>query len=567
MRTAEPEDRGRGRYARTQQHAPTLGAIVYLAQTRHNSYARDSMALLRQSVKLLHTHYNARQRDDVLFLHAPDGNVSEQHQQQLVAMCRPAVARFVDLPRWYWELPPGASKPIMPESIRKGSRSARRKWASSQRVWQQPRFSVGYRHMIRLFTLGLWDLVASMGYKYLMRMDEDSLLWSPIRYNLFEFMEARGLDYGYRLASWESGNPQLSGGKFHDFVRDYVLRNRLKERVARSGMLLAPCLGLNRSDARLDAEDYTLERCGNINGPYNNWFVSSVAFWKRADVQHFLRHVNDSQLIYYERYNDILWHGAAVQIFLPPERVHLFQDFAYEHITTKVGLVGNGTVPETCIGYGGLALGNVTGADAHAALARLLQLKAALSLQAQKAHRSRDFYRFCTRERPCWLTEPRNATGSRDAPRTDAALLLGSVSIEQPTCHRRPRPYHCGLVERNGGAAFVRAIELDRWRHEGPNHASHVAERWNESLFSVPSASSSKESKGTLLVRLRDRELLRRNLKCDRSLGGGGPAVMRFLMGGRPKGEAELARMVMEQPDAKHGLNGAALRLGRGILT
>ena len=199
MRTAEPEDRGRGRYARTQQHAPTLGAIVYLAQTRHNSYARDSMGMLRQSVKLLHTHYNARQRDDVLFLHAPDGNVSEQHQQQLVAMCRPAV--------------------------------------------------------------------------------------------------------------------------------------------------------------------------------------------------------------------------------------------------------------------------------------------------------------------------------------------------------------------------------LDRWRHEGPNHASHVAERWNESLFSVPSASSSKESKGTLLVRLRDRELLRRNLKCDRSLGGGGPAVMRFLMGGRPKGEAELARMVMEQPDAKHGLNGAALRLGRGILT
>ena len=95
MRTAEPEDRGRGRYARTQQHAPTLGAIVYLAQTRHNSYARDSMGMLRQSVKLLHTHYNARQRDDVLFLHAPDGNVSEQHQHQLVAMCRPAVARFV----------------------------------------------------------------------------------------------------------------------------------------------------------------------------------------------------------------------------------------------------------------------------------------------------------------------------------------------------------------------------------------------------------------------------------------------------------------------------------------
>ena len=53
-------------------------------------------------------------------------------------------------------------------------------------------------------------------------------------------------------------------------------------------------------------------------------------------------------------------------------------------------------------------------------------------------------------------------------------------------------------------------------------------------------------------MRLRDRELLRRNLKCDRSLGGGGPAVMRFLW--RPKGRGGIGAHGRGQPDAKHGL-------------
>ena len=64
--------------------------------------------------------------------------------------------------------------------------------------------------------------------------------------------------------------------RFHDFVRNYVLRNRQGARRALEGMLLAPCLGLNRSAA--SRRRGLLERCGINNGPYNNWFVSSVAF-------------------------------------------------------------------------------------------------------------------------------------------------------------------------------------------------------------------------------------------------------------------------------------------------
>ena len=64
---------------------------------------------------------------------------------------------------------------------------------------------VGYRHMIRLFTRMLWDLAAELGYEYVMRLDEESFIYSRIPYNIFARMRDGGLDYGYRMVSYESG--------------------------------------------------------------------------------------------------------------------------------------------------------------------------------------------------------------------------------------------------------------------------------------------------------------------------------------------------------------------------
>ena len=43
----------------------------------------------------------------------------------------------------------------------------------------------------------------ALGYEWVMRMDDDSLLLSDIGYNLFDFMASRNLQYGYRLVSCE----------------------------------------------------------------------------------------------------------------------------------------------------------------------------------------------------------------------------------------------------------------------------------------------------------------------------------------------------------------------------
>ena len=300
------------------------GAIVYLTQgARHSSYGQSTMQQLRKSVGLLYENYNAKQRDDVVFLHT--GDVTAPMQASVLSLCGPE-ARFVQLAKHHFELPPG----VDPHS----------------KEWLFPnKFSIGYRHMVRFFTVGIWDVVSELGYKYVMRLDDDAYVLSPITYNIFAHMAERRLDYGFRLTSWEHGEP-AKRGEFHKFVRDYALQRGIK-----------PYWGLADScpDDRL--ENFTPERCGQLYTIYNNFFVSNVSFWRRPDVQAFVKHIDASKTIYYNRWGDALWHSVAVQLFLPRERVHMFDDFAYEHTSRKIYFYRG--KPVVCFQWGGIALPNV----------------------------------------------------------------------------------------------------------------------------------------------------------------------------------------------------------------
>jgi hypothetical protein len=245
----------------------TLGVIVYLAQARHSSYGRDSLQLLRLSVRSLMQNYNFRNRDDMLFLHAGDINMTSQ--RSILAELGPdVVGRFKQLGPYDFEVPPGLPP--------------RNEWAQARS------FSVGYRHMIRLFAIGLWGIVAREGYEYVMRMDEDSVILSPIQYNIFERMRSRGIEYMYRLASWE-GIPGFSPDSFHRFISRFLIN-----RTIAPEWLLDSCV--HRS-----VHDFSTFNCGNVYGFYNNFFATRVGFWMRDDVQDFLRHADQSHHIYVHR--------------------------------------------------------------------------------------------------------------------------------------------------------------------------------------------------------------------------------------------------------------------------
>lgn len=297
------------------------GAIVYLTQgARHSSYGQSTHAQLHKSVQLLYENYNRAQRDDVVFLHT--GDVQPDAQRSVLQLCGPE-ARFVTLAKHHFQLPAD----VDPKS----------------KAWLWPnKFSAGYRHMVRFFTVGIWEVAESLGYAFVMRFDDDAYLLSPIPYNIFTFMAARKIEYGFRLTSWESGDPAPKG-QFHAFVRTFAIDRKI-----------SPRWGLSQAcpDGRIDR--FMADRCGQLYTIYNNFFVANVSFWRSPAVQDFVRHVDASRTIYNNRWGDALWHSVALQLFMPREQLWMFDDFAYEHTSRKIYLYRGR--PVVCFQWGGVAL-------------------------------------------------------------------------------------------------------------------------------------------------------------------------------------------------------------------
>eukprot|EP00965_Chrysotila_dentata_P151204 4998114-Pleurochrysis_carterae.AAC.4 len=257
---------------------------------------------------------------------------------------------------------------------------------------------------MRWYSVCLWGCMKEMGYEFIMRMDEESFIYSAIPYNIFAWMSSKQLDYGFRMVSYESG---FSDEHFHTFLRSYLLSNDIKPT-----WLLHSC-GPAKRHAN-PVEEFTMQQCGELYGFYNNFFVSRVSFWLEPQVQAFLRHVDDSGQIYRLRWNDLILQSAVVQMFMPINKVHLFLDFTYEHATR--GDYNNRT---DCVVFGGLAQGENDDAGID---------------------RPRDFLKeFCNV--PCWRTYIKGR-------KLIASATAGLVVVEQFRCDSWPPPYYCKAVSK-----------------------------------------------------------------------------------------------------------------------
>ena len=397
----------------------SAGVIVYLVQARKSSRnGHMSLPLLRQSVVRLVDNYLRAHGDDIMFLHA--GDVEHVDQRAVLSQCEAySHARFVVLPNDTFALPPGT-----PTS-----------------KWVQPKkFSTGYRHMIRLFTISIWRLIAREGYEYMMRLDDDSAILSPIAYNVFDRMRSEGIDYAYRLVTYESGH---SPGRWHSFVRRFLV-----ERGVQPVWLLDPC-------GTKSVQDYSFQKCGHLYGFYNNFFVTRVGFWLQDDVQQFLQHVDRSHTIYTQRWGDLLWHSAAVQIYMPAARVRMLRDFAYEHATFQslkihqAAAVDASPAPHRhvqCLAFGGVVLGS--SGNQSVARERLHAMLAFPSCRLNDVGRSTI--------RPCLLHGSNDGTEDSPALRGVVAAPQNVLSDEQPSCSLSPRPYFCG--SEGSSVDFIRRL-------------------------------------------------------------------------------------------------------------
>jgi hypothetical protein len=296
-------------------------AIVYLAQNtaRDRQYGRDSRSLLEKSLDLLFQNYNNQFQHDVLIFH--EGDFEEQDQRE-IARGRKAI-KFHEI---HFERPPFLPMEEIPETWGKGGG-----------------YSLGYRNMIRFYAVLLVEIVQDLGYDWFFRMDDDSFLHSRVEYNLFEFMEDNGYEYGYRVDYCEWG-PAAIG--FGEAVLAYLAAEKqITPTFLGEHLFYASPKTHAKNFLKMLLMRFQTHKQYRISAPieydlwcyYNNFFITKVAFWKRPDVQAFVRHFDRIGGWYKYRWGDHIFQSAAIQIFLEKRKVHKFTDWTYEHATIRNG--------------------------------------------------------------------------------------------------------------------------------------------------------------------------------------------------------------------------------------
>ena len=199
---------------------------------------------------------------------------------------------------------------------------------ADQSLWLKPG-PIGYRLMIRFYTVHIWLILDSLGYRWVMRLDDDSTMAGQISYNLFGFMETYKLSYAYRNLAYESG---FSGCKWHEWVTNFV-QDRNNNQY---GWLLDTCANKSAS------VPFTPPNCGQFRAFYNNFFVADVRRFMQPDVQRLLHAIDQSGVMFTHRWNDLIIQSLAVQLFLPKEEVHHFTGWGYGHHSGPSSEMGYG---------------------------------------------------------------------------------------------------------------------------------------------------------------------------------------------------------------------------------
>lgn len=182
--------------------------------------------------------------------------------------------------------------------------------------------------MIQWYAVRIWPFLTKLGYTHVMRFDDDSYIYSAIKYNIFEYMRQHNKRYAFRQPCIE-GN---TGDGFFELVDE--------------------CLG-SLPPGTVKPENLRAYNSLKTLGFYNNFFVADMSFFMNPPVSKVLDAIDKSKKIYEQRSNDLIIQSLLVRLFLDPEQVLWIRDFTYEHTTLR-----GGDVKEAgCLQNGGISRG------------------------------------------------------------------------------------------------------------------------------------------------------------------------------------------------------------------
>eukprot|EP00762_Andalucia_godoyi_P002764 ANDGO_04415.mRNA.1 Glycolipid 2-alpha-mannosyltransferase len=301
--------------------------VVFLIQRVHSSFHRESLSNLSKSLHLLFENWPDVRNYDVLLFHGGEFD-SWTAAQELNAALGRAISAFVKVvrvPHRYWGVPTDTV----------GKEVYMQDW---DHQWQ----SEGYRHMTRWFAYNMMEYLHEVGYDYVIRLDDDSFVRTPIVDDPFVQMQMNQWVYGYHMLLLEPVYLMLPEVVAHYIQQHSVNPTMLfdyvsPERNVKS--LLLPRQGWNLQNLS-NSWPCVGPSCGTgWSGVayYTNFFVADIGFWMRPEVREFWLYLDRSGGMYLRRWGDVMVHTMIVQIFAKPSEVHQFDDFVYEHVTRKDG--------------------------------------------------------------------------------------------------------------------------------------------------------------------------------------------------------------------------------------
>lgn len=270
-------------------------------------------------------------KHDLILFH--EGNISEAEQEQ--RMSEIPKLKFIDISDRCFKLPDW----IDPEG-------------GNGRMNGDKYERIGYKHMCRFYSLQIFDYLDD--YDYVMRLDDDGFIETPVGFDLFEHMEEQGAEFLYRILDWDTHKPTLN--RFPQIVHRYI-----EER----GLTIPGSYDFIDVKLRTEQPPHTRHKwhtypglqtwskgvmgfCTKLHsilGYYSNFYASRLDFWRRPDVQDFLNYIDKDGCIYYWRVGDQPIHAAALQLFLDPDKIIRTNSFTYNHYSHET-VVPEGDEPE-----------------------------------------------------------------------------------------------------------------------------------------------------------------------------------------------------------------------------
>jgi hypothetical protein len=162
---------------------------------------------------------------------------------------------------------------------------------------------ISYRNMCRFNTLLVYEEEIFNGLDYYWRLDTDSVFTREISFDIFKRMKENNSVYGYIHITEDR---ETCVENLWPTTENYIAKMHLKQSF--------------------------LDKWPNRKMFYNNFEVSRIDFWRSEKVQHYLRYIDESGGIYYNRWGDAPIKSLVLALFLEWDKLLNFdQDIGYNH--------------------------------------------------------------------------------------------------------------------------------------------------------------------------------------------------------------------------------------------